>query len=240
MNIVKVALETPQTPTLKSHPAKKIIIGVLLGLILIALGGLCYWQYRQINDLHHQVDSITSAKNSLAKDKAKLTLGNTDLTKAVEGLQVQVFQLQTQQDNTTAQTSPTVAQAPPVVQTPPAAGSMTINSIKKIDLSTLSNPVTPITGQAFAVDVTIKNLTSSTQQYVVSNFNAIAVSGELVQPEMYAGPYGQNIWSFSSLAAGGSKEITLLFNQSLNLTSLVWSPPGGSTSITETLPALTN
>jgi hypothetical protein len=161
----------------------------------------------------------------LLKDKTTLTAKNGELTNIVQTLQAQVTALHDQ--NTIVQ--------------PPAAGSMTITAVKKVDAATFSTQgETALTGQVLAIYVTFTNLTTSNQQYTVFDFSAITDTGEAVHPRVYPGPAGQGVWNNSTLAPNGSKSVALLFDPSLAAKSLVWTPAGGSASIVQTLPALAN
>jgi len=204
-------------------------MGVTTVLLIIGMSGFAYWQYQQIMSLNNQVNDMTVAKNSLSKDKAALVSKNGDLTEVVQALQTQMTQLETQNN---------AAQAPPAAK---LAGSMTITGVKKADASTFSAPgQSPLIGQVTAIYLTIKNLTDSNQEYDVFNFNAVTSSGEAIHPNVYPGPAGENVWNNSSLVPNGSKDIALLFDQSLDLTSLEWSPPGGTAPVITTLPGSAN
>lgn len=226
----------PKSAGRSGHKFKVLYVIITLLLVLLSGGGVYMWQHSQLKKLNNQKASLSISYSSLSKKETDLNAKNVNLSKALQQLQQVQNQSTTsnpQQSDTANSNSDTQPQSAP-------AGHMTVTAVKNEPLTDFNAPNEPALASGIdvtAVYVTITNETSSIQSYNVFQFYATTSSGVVVDPGVYPGPYGAAIWNNSQLAPNGTQNIVLLFSNDNTYPTLSWTPPGGTSIVSDSLPS---
>ena len=225
---------------LESYSPKRhwlaISFTVLGTLVIVGVGYFSFTQHRQVNSLKSENVSLSAKNNQLTKSNKDLTAKNSTLQKSIQALSNPKKQSSMSNSTTTSLASTgssTTSRAAP-------GALLTITSVQMLTPAYFGNTApNASTDPVKVVFVTMKNLSSASQNYWVGEFTATTDTGMIVKPRVYAGPGMGTIWNNSTLASGGSTTQPLLFEANDNIVTLQWAP-SGSSPISLAIPPITN
>jgi hypothetical protein len=189
---------------------EKIYVAVIL-LLIISCIGLCLYGRHKVNALNSKYVSLHATTASLSKKNKDLATMNANLQKSYATLKnAQKTSLAKSSTNTNISSS--INPSPPQASTSFSIGSV---QIKPKSYFGATNPSTSSI-ELLAVTVTIKNLSSTNQNYSNGEFSAITTKGVVKSSLIWGAPMpGEgNFWNNTTIAPGGSDTEVITFLKS--------------------------